>query len=129
MKRKRELADFVPPGAKPARLLVWYFIALGIAVFITALSQASVGSMYSTLLEYYEYVAEEGIREETTNFILEDFASTVVPYFTGFGGVALLCVAGIFVNRSAFYRDSKSIYLMKRLPTTRSRHGTSASVC
>lgn len=92
------------PGARPARLLVWYFIALGIAVFITALSQASVGSMYSTLLEYYEYVAEEGIREETTNFILEDFASTIVPYFTGFWGIVILCVAGIFVNRSDFYR-------------------------
>jgi hypothetical protein len=35
----------------------------------------------------------------------------------GFWGVALLCIAGIFVNRGALCRDSMSVYLLKRLPT------------
>lgn len=114
MKRKRDFSDFIPPGAKLSRYFMWYFVVLGIAVCISFLSQRSVAAAYFHILTY-DYAIEGWVVNPQA--VMEDFAPLVMPYFIGFGAVVLLCAAGVFVNGAAFRRDSKSIYLMKRLPT------------
>lgn len=114
MKRKHDLSDLVPPGAKPSRYLIWYFAFLGLAVFITLFAWRNVGNAYFHILSYDEAAKSWYVNPEA---VMEDFAPLVMPYFTGFGAVVLLCAAGVFVNEAALRRDSKSIYFMKRLPT------------
>ncbi len=114
MKRRRNLSELVPPGAKLSRYLIWYFVILGLAMFITLFAWRNVGNAYFHILSYDEAAKSWYVNPEA---VMEDFAPLVMPYFTGFWGVALLCVAGIFVNRGAFRRDSMSVYLLKRLPT------------
>ena len=114
MKRKRDLSDFAPPGARLSRMLVLYFAVLGIAMLVSALSLVRMEEAYSNVLDYDHQSQSWHV---DPNAEMEDFAPLVMPCFSGFLGVSLLCVAGIFVNRTAFYRGSKSIYLMKRLPT------------
>ena len=114
MKRKRNLSDLVPPGAKLSRYLIWYFTFLGLAVFITFFAWRNVDNAYFDILGY-------DIATDTwflkTDAVMKDFAPLFMPCFMGFWGVAILCVAGIFVNRGALRRDSMSVYLLKRLPT------------
>ena len=114
MKRKRDLSDLTPPGAKVSRYLIWYFVCLGLAVFITFFAWRNVSNAYFDILGY-DMATDTWFLN--TQAVMEDFAPLVMPCFMGFWGVAILCVVGIFVNRGALRRDSMSVYLLKRLPT------------
>ena len=113
MKRKRTLADLVPPGAKFKRDLG--LLALWFALFVL------LGSFLIFVIRYEN--ARERLYEDVLGRRLLRSGAQIDPLAEILSGTFRLAVVyGIltFVNIAAnymtFYRESKSIYLMRRIP-------------
>ena len=113
MKRKRTLADLVPPGAKFKRdlglLALWFalFVLLGsFLIFVIRYGNAR-SRLYEDVLG--RRLLRSGAQIDPLAEILSGTFRLAVVY-------GILTFVNIAANYMTFCRESKSIYLMRRIP-------------
>ena len=116
--QKPRFERFAPPGTDTAleirrfRLLIFLVIAYALCVFTVSYLNAR-----SSLFEIY--LGERVIREGA---VMEDFREVLSFSFAGFAVVAAMAVAQAVRFYAGHYRESRSIYLMRRLPDRMELH-------
>lgn len=113
MNLTRKLPDCVPPGVNARRCLLRSVLYL--ALFLLC------GSFFVFLFRYS--AARSALYETVLGCRLLRAGAQIVPLsdilrgsFLAAPAYFLLCLADIGLNLASFYRGSKSIYLMRRLP-------------
>ena len=101
-----------PVGTEPRRELMWVGVAWGGAILYSAFGFFSAfRSAYDML--FYRWNTLRSLRPGA---VMPDFGSLLGRSLAGFLVVAL-CMIGLAAYHYAYhYQDSKSIYLMRRLP-------------
>ena len=113
MKRKRTLADLVPPGAKFKRdlglLALWFalFVLLGSFLIFVIRYENARSRLYEDVLG--RRLLRSGAQIDPLAEILSGTFRLAVVY----GILTFVNIAG---NYMTFYRESKSSYLMRRIP-------------
>ena len=113
MKRKRTLADLVPPGAKFKRdlglLALWFalFVLLGSFLIFVIRYENARSRLYEDVLG--RRLLRSGAQIDPLAEILSGTFGLAVVY-------GILTFVNIAANYMTFYRESKSIYLMRRIP-------------
>ena len=113
MKSKRTLRDFAPPGTDPKRDLiaatVW-FVGL---VLLASLLVFYVRYSRARELLYEDVLGRKLLRSGAQIAPLDELLrGTFLPAIAYF----FFCLCDIDANLLSFYRESKSIYLMRRVP-------------
>ena len=112
MKRKRTLADLVPPGAKFKRdlglLALWFalFVLLGSFLIFVIRYENARSRLYEDVLG--RRLLRSGAQIDSLATILGGTFRLAVVY-------GILTFVNIAANYMTFYRESKSIYLMRRI--------------
>lgn len=113
-----KLKRYAPPGADVERQITWFFkldISGLVYVFVTYLSSYLLERKLLFIISGYEKVLQPGA-------VMPDFAAICKNMFL-FHGILILLMVGIMAgNYATYYRGSKSIYLMKRLPNPVERY-------
>ena len=109
---KIDLARYVPPGSdlKPETRVFGWGMALS-----TLFSMVFLAELFHERADLYRKAGSEMILK--TGAFMPDFVEILHPFLLGFPILALCMAAFIPVHYACFYRDSKSIYLMRRLPS------------
>jgi len=114
-----KLYKYAPPGTDVKRELIYYAV-FGF-VFIFCLSLNFLFSYFSDLNSLYMYdhgrriLIEEGAKIEDINILMRQS-------FAGYWGFAFSCVVMAIVHYISFTNETKSIYVMKRLPDAKELH-------
>lgn len=108
---KSKLVKYAPPGYDLSFDQTFYFVGLGIA---TALS-------FSYFLRFWEkkgdlYTYHLGEKELRPDAIMPDFIDIFEGSLGGYFILSLCMLLLIALRYAYYYQNSKSIYLMKRLP-------------
>jgi len=105
------LARHVPPGVDGKRELIWLAVGGALCLLYSL-------SFFIVYLDHYQalFVWDGTARILNTEAVMPDFIALLGNSLTGFLILALCLPALIFYHYAYHYRDSMSIYLMKRLP-------------
>lgn len=113
-----KLKRYAPPGANVEKQITWFFkldISGLVYVFVTYLSRY----LMERKLLFEIYGARGRLR---SNAVMPDFTELTENMFL-FHLILIFFLFGmIAVNYASYYRGSKSIYLMKRLPDPMERY-------
>lgn len=101
----------LPVGIPVKKELSGIAAAIGLAVLRSLVYFSIFSSCYENLFDYYH-----GKKTLITSRRMEDFYIIVEDCFEGFAVVIFLLIALCIYHYVYHYRESKSIYLMKRLP-------------
>ena len=108
---KRILSELAPPGVRLRRELSFY--ALAWLLFVLILSAGYLSALQSALRALYRY--EGYARVLIPGAKLPPLSALLDRRFSGFWGYAVFSSGMALAHRLSFSRDSKSIYLMKRV--------------
>lgn len=112
MMPKYDLHRHVPPGLDPAQELGWFAGGLGISLLY------SLGFLIRYDNEYQSLFVWDGFMKTLdTSAVMPDFVQILGGSLNGFLILALCMVAVAVYHYSYYYQGSKSIYLMRRLPS------------
>lgn len=119
----RKLEKLLPPGYSCRAELCYYFVGMALA------SGFSLKGWYSYAAAYHQ------LRTGSNNWeivlegqYMEPFASVFQSCFPGFGVLAVSMVIWVYMHYASFWKGSKSIYLMRRLPNRAELHCRCISV-
>lgn len=108
----RFLKNNVPPGLKYGQEIRGILLLLALAATISLVFLLRLGAAYGDLFQWAE---EE--RVLIAGAVMPDFSALLgVGTFSGFLVIAWIPPANAVVHYRYYYQDSKSIYLMRRLP-------------
>ncbi|MCF0137472.1 MAG: hypothetical protein HUJ66_03805 [Oscillospiraceae bacterium] len=116
-KLKHKLTKLIPPGANLRSELKEVCAALCIQA---ALSLGFLFRYYDAVDSLYIY--SFGMRMLITDAVIENVGNLLEHCLIGFWVVVGFCVILTAAHYMSFYRETKSIYLMKRLPETIELH-------
>jgi len=109
---------YLPPGVD-ARGELARFAAFGF-VFLLCWSLSFLPAYVRALNALYTY--EYGRRVLQAGAVMQDLGSLMRLRFAGFWGYALCCLGTAAGHYRSFTRETKSIYVMKRLKSAREMH-------
>ena len=108
---KTDLSRYVPVGASFRRFIKGYLLYLGFSVLYSFGFLIRFNTAYNHL-----YYVERGIRVLRPDSIISDFHELIDHFFIFFQLMIPLMILYMFFFYMSHYTESKSIYLMKRLP-------------
>jgi hypothetical protein len=114
----KRIEKYAPPGADVRRELIYYAV-FGF-IFIICFSIGFVFTYFSTLDSLYMY--DHGRRVLIEGAEMEDINSLLRLKFAGFWGFAASCAVMAIAHYISFTNETRSIYVMKRLPDAKKLH-------
>jgi len=113
-----KLAKYAPPGTDIRRELIYY--AAFCFIFIFCFSLSFLFSYFSALNSLYMY--DHGRRILIEGEKIQDINSLMRLRFAGYWEFAISCAIMAIVHYFSFINETKSIYVMKRLPDAKKLH-------
>lgn len=111
MNLKQNITNYAPVGADIRSELAGYGIML---LFIFAISSSFLFSYANALDNLYGY--HYGRRILLSDAMMPNINELMKHSFSGIWGLLVDCIVMVCSHYRSFYHDSKSIYVMKRIP-------------
>ena len=113
-----KLYKWMPPGSSLRTELALCGLAAFVMIFCWS---AGFFTAYQDALSQL-YTTRYGVRVLRTSVMMAPVSELLHHRFAGLWGYALCCLGLAAAHYASFYRESKSIYVMKRLPRARELH-------
>ena len=114
----KKLARFAPPGDDLRTAFIAYVLAL--LLFVGFWGRGCVSGDRQALRELYEF--RYGALVLRNGVVMASLNSLIRHRLSGFWVYLLVCGFNAAANYASFSRQSKSIYVMKRLPSAKELH-------
>lgn len=114
----KKLARFAPPGDDLRTALIAYVLAL--LVFVVFWGLGFFSGYRQALRELYEF--RYGALVLRNGAVMASLNSLIRHRLSGFWVYLLVCGFNAAANYASFSRQTKSIYVMKRLPSAKELH-------